>query len=60
MLCSDGLTNMLSDDMVEHILNESEELLRKVGKLVSRANEVGGHDNISVILIIPNKSRGEL
>ncbi len=60
LLCSDGLTNMLKDETIEHILTGTDDVLRKAGKLVSGANEAGGHDNISVVLITPKKQRGEL
>lgn len=60
LLCSDGLTNMLKDETIEHMLAGSEDILRKTGKLVSSANEAGGTDNISVILVTPKKQRGEV
>ena len=50
LLCSDGLTNMLSDEeILETVLSaESEEAACE--KLVNDANEEGGRDNITVIL----------
>lgn len=60
LLCSDGLTNMLKDVEIEHILADQEDVLRTTGRLVSGANEAGGTDNISVILITPSKQRGEV
>ncbi len=60
LLCSDGLTNMLRDEEIKHILAGSNDVLRTVGKLVSSANEAGGNDNISVILVAPMKQRGEV
>lgn len=53
LLCSDGLTNMLSDEYIEQITESSEDLLKTAGRLVTMANEAGGNDNISVILIKP-------
>ncbi len=50
LLCSDGLTNMLSDmDISEIMLNETscEEIC---ARLVSRANSAGGYDNVTVIV----------
>ncbi len=53
LLCSDGLTNMLEDRYIEQIIGSSEDLIKLAGKLVTCANEAGGNDNISVILIKP-------
>lgn len=49
MLCSDGLTSMLSDDQIEKVL-VSEELNEeeKVQRLIRKCNARGGNDNISV------------
>lgn len=52
LLCSDGLSNMLDDREIEKILQECGEDILKAGEsLVGQANEAGGKDNISVILI---------
>lgn len=52
LLCSDGLTNMLDDRRIEFILKQLGEDLESAGKmLVNEANEAGGKDNISVVLI---------
>ena len=52
LLCSDGLSNMLEDTKMEHILKEHKEDMRLAGEcLVEQANEAGGKDNISVILV---------
>lgn len=52
LLCSDGLTNMLEDSEMEEILRENKNDLEQAGRtLVERANEAGGKDNISVILV---------
>ena len=53
LLCSDGLTNMLSDEYIEAVLGTGDEPIRLAGKLVRAANEAGGNDNISVVLINP-------
>jgi PPM family protein phosphatase len=50
MLCSDGLTGMLKDDTIQHIVMTERDLDRAVDKLISAANEEGGVDNISVVL----------
>jgi len=52
LLCSDGLTNMLEDSRIENIIREHNGDLAQAGEiLVEQANEAGGKDNISVILI---------
>ena len=49
MLCSDGLTNMLSFEQIERVLNEDEITVdNKLIKLVKKANVRGGLDNISI------------
>jgi protein phosphatase len=50
MLCSDGLTGMLKDDQIQHILMTEKDLDRAVDRLITAANEEGGVDNISVVL----------
>ncbi|MBO4816323.1 MAG: Stp1/IreP family PP2C-type Ser/Thr phosphatase [Clostridia bacterium] len=49
LMCSDGLTNMLKEDEIYNIIKEDEE--NACSNLISKANERGGLDNISVILI---------
>jgi protein phosphatase len=51
MLCSDGLTNMLSDNDALNIILKSDTIENATKRLVDQANENGGVDNISVILI---------
>ena len=52
LLCSDGLTDMVIDDDIHAILDEhSSELAQTARKLIQTANENGGNDNISVILV---------
>jgi protein phosphatase len=51
MLCSDGLSKMVPDDMICKIMVEESDLDKSVNKLVDTANERGGRDNITVILI---------
>ena len=49
MLCSDGLTNMLSFEQIERVLNEDDITMdNKLIKLVKKANVRGGLDNISI------------
>lgn len=48
-ICSDGLTNMVKDEEIESILNE--EIENKAEKLIEKANNAGGYDNITTIII---------
>ena len=50
-LCSDGLTNMLDDEQISKVLNEQITIEEKVNKLVIKANNRGGTDNISVAFL---------
>lgn len=50
LLCSDGLTNMLDDDEIKHIVSTTRDIGEAADRLVEAANEHGGRDNISVIL----------
>ncbi|MCR5824730.1 MAG: Stp1/IreP family PP2C-type Ser/Thr phosphatase [Lachnospiraceae bacterium] len=51
LLCSDGLSNMVDDDRITDCLKETKDLDEKARELVDYANERGGKDNISVVLI---------
>lgn len=48
LLCSDGLTNMLDDESIEKVLNGKGTNDEKLEKLVFKANNRGGSDNISI------------
>lgn len=50
LLCSDGLTEMVSDDVIsENLANRTPE--EAVWKLVELANHAGGVDNITVVVV---------
>jgi serine/threonine protein phosphatase PrpC len=49
LLCSDGLTTMLSDDRIAEVLGGAPSLEAAVSQLVREANEAGGRDNITVV-----------
>ena len=52
LLCSDGLTDMLNDSGIAEIVNASVDDITTASRdLVAQANELGGRDNISVILV---------
>jgi serine/threonine protein phosphatase PrpC len=50
LLCSDGLTSMVSDEELASILRSAEGLDGAAGTLVGAANRRGGKDNITVVL----------
>lgn len=53
LMCSDGLTNMVEDEEIRMIIEGAEDLAECASKLVDRANENGGKDNITVVVIEP-------
>lgn len=51
LLCSDGLANMLEDSELHEVISANESLDAVAKKLVDLANERGGDDNITVIVV---------
>jgi serine/threonine protein phosphatase PrpC len=51
LLCTDGLTDLVWDDEILHIIRTRSNLKSMAEDLVSKANERGGHDNITVVLL---------
>ena len=58
MLCSDGLTNMVDDDDIFEVLCVNRTPKKAVKQLLDLANNNGGTDNISIIVIKNNKKGG--
>lgn len=50
LMCSDGLTNMLKDNKIYEIIKENPKEASK--NLVKKANELGGYDNITAVIIL--------
>jgi PPM family protein phosphatase len=50
LLCSDGLTSMVSEERITEILASAESLNRAGDQLIKEANDAGGRDNITVVL----------
>jgi len=53
LLCSDGLNSMLTDAEIAAVLETGGSLDETCSRLISEANERGGNDNISVVLMRP-------
>ncbi len=53
LMCSDGLTNMVEDEDIRTIVHSQRDVAERVEKLVEAANNNGGRDNITVIVIEP-------
>ena len=49
LLCSDGLTTMVTDERIWVVLASSAGLREAADRLVAEANEAGGRDNITVV-----------
>jgi len=52
LICSDGLTGMLSEPTILDLVTAGNDLQATADALVAGANENGGADNISVVLIL--------
>lgn len=53
IICTDGLTNMVSDDMISDVITNENEAKDITDKLIHLAKENGGTDNITVVTIKP-------
>jgi protein phosphatase len=53
LLCTDGLTNMVEDEVIKEIMQSDASPEERVEKLVQTANRNGGRDNITVMTIQP-------
>ncbi len=51
LMCTDGLTDMVWDDEILRLMITRNSLKSAAEDLIAQANERGGHDNITVILI---------
>jgi protein phosphatase len=58
ILCSDGLTDLVWEDEIMNIINSKKDLKSSAEKLVNLANERGGHDNITVVILSMPKLDG--
>ena len=51
LLCSDGLSGMIADDEILDILMSTGDIIEGCRRLIARANEHGGEDNITAVLV---------
>lgn len=59
LLCSDGLTDLVAKTEITAILTGAGSLAEKGARLVAAANEKGGNDNITVVLVNHDRPRAE-
>jgi serine/threonine protein phosphatase PrpC len=51
LMCSDGLSDLLTHIEIENILTKAPSIEKAVGMLIDKAKDRGGHDNITAILL---------
>lgn len=57
LLCTDGLSEMVKDEEMAEIMRDAQRPNVALQRLVSRANEAGGYDNITAVIIECTKSQ---
>lgn len=58
LLCTDGLTNMIEDEDIRRIILSQRDIVERTEKLIETANQNGGRDNITVVLLEPFAKAG--
>ena len=56
LLCSDGLSGMITDEQILIISQNQPDLARTCQLLIESAKQAGGHDNITAVLVQMNSS----
>ena len=51
LMCTDGLSNMVEDGEMLHIVKGSRDVVEAVEGLIERANQNGGKDNIGIVIV---------
>lgn len=51
LMCTDGLSNMVEDEEMLHIVKGSRDVVEAVEGLIERANQNGGKDNIGIVIV---------
>ena len=57
VMCSDGLSNMIEDNVIKQIVKKNNSIEDAAAELMQTANDNGGIDNISIIIIEPQAER---
>ncbi|HET9277797.1 MAG TPA: protein phosphatase 2C domain-containing protein, partial [Flavitalea sp.] len=60
LLCSDGLTDMIDSKTITRILTSKNKIPEKAKALVEAANNAGGNDNVTVVLLHNTNKRAAL
>ncbi|UYM82030.1 Stp1/IreP family PP2C-type Ser/Thr phosphatase [Heyndrickxia coagulans] len=58
LLCSDGLSNKVPTEVMKEVLEKDLPLGKKAEMLVDYANENGGEDNITIVLLASGRNKG--
>ncbi|UQS86642.1 Stp1/IreP family PP2C-type Ser/Thr phosphatase [Nicoliella spurrieriana] len=58
LLCSDGLTDLVSESVIKLVLQSNRSIAEKCEKLTEMANQNGGSDNITVLIIETRADQG--
>lgn len=59
LICSDGLTSMIDADAIREILRDNDDPQTAVDALIAAANEAGGEDNITAVVLAFDGKAGE-
>jgi protein phosphatase len=51
LICSDGLSGMVRAEDIRGVLTELEDPVEACAKLIGNANDAGGHDNVTVVIV---------
>jgi protein phosphatase len=51
LMCTDGLSNMVEDTEILHIVKGSRDIVEAVEGLINKANGNGGKDNIGIVAV---------
>lgn len=53
LMCTDGLSNMVEDEELFGIIKSSRDVVEAVERLIEKANNNGGNDNIGIVIVQP-------
>ena len=51
LMCTDGLSTMVEDTEILHIVKGARDIVEAVEELINKANENGGKDNIGIVAV---------